>query len=72
MYVRFGSWLSGLASFDAPAFRLSASEAVCLDPQARALLEHTQEVLAGPAAVAAAPAVGTSVGMFVGCMYTGG
>lgn len=47
------------------------SEAVCLDPQARMLLEHTQELLAAPAATAAAGAVGTSVGVYVGCMYTG-
>lgn len=35
------------------------------------LLEHAQEVLAAPAAISAAAAVGTSVGVYVGCMYTG-
>jgi acyl carrier protein len=70
MYVRFGGWLDGLAGFDAAAFRLSASEAVCLDPQARMLLEHTQELLVSPAATAAADAVQSAVGVYVGCMYT--
>lgn len=51
--------------------RPACSEAVCLDPQARMLLEHTQEALAAPAATAAAAAVGTSVGVYIGCMYTG-
>jgi acyl transferase domain-containing protein len=64
-YVRFGGWLRGLAGFDAAAFRLSASEAVCLDPQARALLEHSGEALA------AGPELGAAVGVYVGCMYTG-
>lgn len=44
---------------------------MCLDPQARMLLEHTQELLAAPAATSAAGVVGTSVGVYVGCMYTG-
>ena len=35
------------------------------------LLEHTQELLAAPAAAAGAGAVGASVGVYVGCMYTG-
>ena len=49
----------------------ACSEAVCLDPQARMLLEHTQELLSTPEALAWAPAVKTSCGMYVGCMYTG-
>ncbi|KAL4457258.1 hypothetical protein ABPG75_012123 [Micractinium tetrahymenae] len=70
MYVRLGGWLDSLAAFDAAAFRLSTSEAACLDPQARMLLEHTHELLVPPASAAAAPAVGSSVGVYVGCMYT--
>lgn len=35
------------------------------------LLEHTQELLASPVAAAAADAVQSSVGVYVGCMYTG-
>lgn len=47
------------------------SEAACLDPQARMLLEHTAELLASPASAGAAAAVGPSVGVYLGCMYTG-
>lgn len=59
------------ASLPACLPSLCCSEAVCLDPQARMLLEHTQELLAAPASTLAADAVGTSIGLYVGCMYTG-
>jgi hypothetical protein len=36
------------------------------------LLELAAEALASAAAAAAAPRLGSSVGVYVGCMYTGG
>lgn len=63
--------LSSLPAY-LPACLLACSEAACLDPQARMLLEHTQELLASPASAGAVPAVGSSIGVYVGCMYTGG
>lgn len=67
MYVRMGGWLAGLPDFDAGLFRLAASEALCMDPQSRLLLEHGAELMQPQTAQAA----GSSVGVFVGCMYTG-
>lgn len=43
--LRFASLLSDVASFDSRAFKMSASEAVGLDPQTRLLLEHVHGAL---------------------------
>lgn len=59
------------ASHNPPLALPVCSEAACLDPQARMLLEHTHELLASPASAGAAAAVGSSVGVYLGCMYTG-
>lgn len=67
MYVPFGGWLESLPDFDASMFRLSSSEAVCLDPQSRMLLEHAADLLRWTSQAAK-----SSVGVYVGCMYTGG
>lgn len=37
--TRFAAWMNGVAKFDEEVFRLSAAEAMGLDPQCRILLE---------------------------------
>ncbi|KAK9829172.1 hypothetical protein WJX72_004291 [[Myrmecia] bisecta] len=69
MYVRFGSFEDGVDAIDAAAFRLAYGEAVGMDPQARILLEQTQEVLAS-AGTAFEPSLEGSTGVYIGCMYT--
>ena len=49
--VSFGSFLQGVAAFDAAAFNLSEPEALVMDPQQRLLLHHSLEVLAKTPAV---------------------
>lgn len=41
IYVRFGAFCDGVASFDQDIFRFSANECSATDPQHRLLLEET-------------------------------
>ena len=70
--VRFGSYLSGPAAFDAAAFNTSVAEAVFMDPQQRLLLQTAAEALAsaqllgGGFLLNGARKAGSGVGVFVG------
>lgn len=66
MYVRFGCWLEGIDAFDPEPFRLSQAEAVGVDPQTRLLMERGYEALGALNTHQDA----SSVGVYVGCMYT--
>ncbi|KAK9866518.1 hypothetical protein WJX84_000275 [Apatococcus fuscideae] len=66
MYVPFGSFVDAVDMFDASLFGLASGEALALDPQARMLLEQTQEALVQ--AQLGQAAAGT--GVYIGCMYT--
>lgn len=46
----------------------ACSEATCTDPQTRMLLENIMEFLPSHQS---SSAMGTSVGVYLGCMYTG-
>ena len=63
--VRFGSYLSSPASFDAAAFNTSGTEAVFMDPQQRLLLQTAAKALASSQLLGAKKA-GSGVGVFVG------
>ncbi|KAL0047579.1 hypothetical protein WJX82_006984 [Trebouxia sp. C0006] len=70
--VRFGSYLSNPAAFDAAAFSTSDTEAVYMDPQQRMLLQSAAEALASSQLLGGSfppnvgPGAGASVGVFVG------
>ena len=70
--VRFGSYLSSPAAFDAAAFNTSVAEAVFMDPQQRLLLQTAAEALAsaqllgGSFPPSGAKKAGSGVGVFVG------
>ena len=67
--VRFGSYLSQPAAFDAAAFNTSDTEAVLMDPQQRLLLQSAAEALGCSHLLGNRSAVtkpGTHVGFFVG------
>ena len=70
--VRFGSYLSSPAAFDAAAFNTSAAEAVFMDPQQRLLLQTAAEaltcaqLLGGNIAPNGAKQAKRNVGIFVG------
>ncbi|KAK9834736.1 hypothetical protein WJX74_008822 [Apatococcus lobatus] len=66
MYVPFGSFVDCVDAFDASLFGLAAGEALALDPQARILLEQTQEALMQANLGKATGATG----VYIGCMYT--
>ncbi|KFM27283.1 Erythronolide synthase, modules 1 and 2 [Auxenochlorella protothecoides] len=68
MNVRFGAFLSGLEDFDADAFRLGHAESSVMDPQARILLEQTQEGLSQAAGRSAA-SLSLNCGVYVGVMH---
>ena len=70
--VRFGSYLSDPAAFDAAAFSTSDKEAVFMDPQQRLLLQTAAEALASSQLVGGSfppnsgKKAGNGVGVFVG------
>ncbi|GBG00647.1 type I polyketide synthase, partial [Raphidocelis subcapitata] len=65
--VRFGSWLPGVAAFDAAAFGIRAPEAALMDPQQRLLLEAFWEAAAsGGRGLPAAAGDGARWGVYVG------
>jgi acyl transferase domain-containing protein len=69
MYVRLGSFVEGIAEFDAAPFRLGPADTLGLDPQSRILLEQTGEVLGSkPGGLSGETLAGT--GVYIGCMYT--
>ena len=55
MYVRFAAFVPGVEEFDAGLFRISQSEAACMDPQGRMLLEQTHLALRDAERSAGAP-----------------
>ena len=61
--VRFGSYLSHPAAFDAAAFGTSEAEAMCMDPQQRLLLHATAEALSSSQLL---PNSRSSTAVFVG------
>ena len=65
MYVRFAGLLDSVHLFDAPAFALSASEALVLDPRQRLVLESTAECFLQWTKPLLDPE-GTPCGVFVG------
>lgn len=79
--TRFAATLEdGIADFDAASFRVAPSEAAVMDPHTRLLLEHTAETLADahklrPKMQGSRPSdvvQSTTIGVFVGCMWSGG
>jgi acyl carrier protein len=63
--VRFGTFLSGIAQFDAAALGVSDGEATLMDPQQRVLLEMVGELLLGDTAASR-----QGMGAFVGLSST--
>lgn len=43
--ARFGAFIEGAQMFDAAAFAIGSSEALCMDPQQRILLQHAAQAL---------------------------
>ena len=67
--VNFAALMPGASHFDRDLFQVSHDEAVCIDPQARLLLETTQVVLTSRAASGGAY-LGRSLGVFLGSAQT--
>jgi acyl transferase domain-containing protein len=67
--TRFGAFVSDVAAFDAAAFGISVPEAAAMDPQTRALLEHTA---AAATASGRCPRqlAGAAGGVFVGAIWS--
>lgn len=68
MYVRFAAFIPDVDAFDSEIFRLSPSEASCMDPQGRHLLEQTHLALMDASGrIGHHP--GPDTGVYVGVMH---